>query len=156
MEKTVSVEERIRRAEEIYNRRKENNLEENISKVNTYKKKNRKIFRKIIFRSIICLCLYFVLLNNNYIFSQDFRNKAKEILMYDTNFKSLYQKGIEKFNSIIDGIFDNNDLENTENIEDTNNAEGTENIENTDNTENANNTEEISNEVEEEKNIDSE
>lgn len=38
---------------------------------------------------LIYLIVYTVQ-NNNYIFSDDFINKAKEILSYDTNFMQIY------------------------------------------------------------------
>ena len=48
----------------------------------------------MIIQIIISLLIYFtiyIIQNNNYIFSQDFINKAKEILSYDINFQATYE-----------------------------------------------------------------
>jgi hypothetical protein len=102
MEKTMSVEERIKRAEEIYNKRKNNYIEEEFFKEKRKRKKSN-VFHKLFVQILVCLLIYgafYVVANDNYIFSEEFRNNAKEILHYDINFQTLYNKGIEKFNSI--------------------------------------------------------
>lgn len=91
MERVMSIEEKIKKAEEIYYRR--NNL--NIEDIKQPKKvrKNMKLFNKMIRQIIICLLLYtvFYFINTNYyIFSQDFINKTKEILSQDINFSQIY------------------------------------------------------------------
>lgn len=91
MERVMSIEEKIKKAEEIYYRR--NNL--NIENIKQPKKvrKNMKLFNKMIRQIIICLLIYtvFYFINiNNYIFSQDFINKIKEILSQDINFSQIY------------------------------------------------------------------
>lgn len=110
MERTMSVEERIKRAEEIYNKRRSNSREEKITRVSINKKKDVKLFKKIVLQIIVCLSIYslfYAILNNDYVFSQDFRNKAQEILSYDIDFKSIYNIAIEKYNN----IFNKNDTE---------------------------------------------
>ena len=47
LERTISVEEKIRRAEEIYNRRKENENRNTTARVNLEKKKNTSALKKM-------------------------------------------------------------------------------------------------------------
>ena len=94
MEKVMSVEDKIRRAEEIYYRRRDQDVpSREIVKKPAEKKSNIKLFKKMIKQIIICLIIYsifYVIVNNNYIFSSDFTNKAKEILSQDINFSEIY------------------------------------------------------------------
>lgn len=92
MERTISIEDKIRRAEEIYYRRKnkEMPIRENGKKP---AKKNIKLLKKMIKQIIICLLIYsifYIIINNNYIFSKDFTQKAREILSQDINFSQIY------------------------------------------------------------------
>lgn len=94
MEKAMSVEDKIRRAEEIYYRRRQTNMPRT-EEIRTLprKKKDIKLFRKLIIQIIICLTIYsifYLIINNNYIFSEDFSNKMKEILAQDINFSEIY------------------------------------------------------------------
>ena len=97
MERTMSVEEKIRKAEEIYARRQQQ--QENIRKtttvsVNPQSKKDIKLLKKMIIQIVVCLIIYltiYLIQNSNYIFSQDCINKTNEILSYDTNFIEIYQ-----------------------------------------------------------------
>ena len=93
MERAMSVEEKIRRAEEIYQRRKQGEARP-IAKVAVNNKKDIKLLKKMIIQIIICIVIYlciYVIQNNQYIFSEDFINKANEILSYDTNFVEIYE-----------------------------------------------------------------
>jgi len=94
MERTMSVEEKIRRAEEIYARRNSENYANTARvRVNGKEKKDIKVFKKLIIQIVICLVIYgvfYLVKNSNYIFSEDFVNKAKEVLSHDTNFGELY------------------------------------------------------------------
>jgi murein DD-endopeptidase MepM/ murein hydrolase activator NlpD len=94
MERTMSVEEKIRRAEEIYARRNSENYTNTARvRVNGKEKKDIKVFKKLIIQIVICLVIYgvfYLVKNSNYIFSEDFVNKAKEVLSHDTNFGELY------------------------------------------------------------------
>lgn len=103
MEKTMSVEDKIKRAEEIYNRRRENQSRISMAKVNVNSKKDIKLFKKMIIQIIVCLAIYsafYLVKNNNYIFSEDLINKAKEILAYDVNFSEVYSKCMESLNAM--------------------------------------------------------
>ncbi len=98
MERAMTVEERIRRAEEIYERRKRN---EGLTVVNREKKqkekndkKDVKLLKKMIIQLIVCICIYLVIYtiqNNQYIFSEDFINKVNEIISYDIDFPKVYE-----------------------------------------------------------------
>ncbi len=93
LERTISVEEKIRRAEEIYNRRKENENKNTTARVNLEKKKNTSALKKMRNQIIICILIYFIfygLANSNLIFSKEFRDKANEVLSYEVDFKEIY------------------------------------------------------------------
>ena len=60
LERTISVEEKIRRAEEIYNRRKENENKNTTARVNLEKKKNTSALKKMRNQIIICILIYFI------------------------------------------------------------------------------------------------
>lgn len=104
MERIMSVEEKIRRAEEIYKKRK-HGIERPITTVNLdNKKSNIKIFKKMIIQILVCLCIYFIIYtinNSDYVFSEDFINKANEILSYDTNFFDIYDSIQEKIKEFL-------------------------------------------------------
>ena len=94
MERIMSVEDKIRKAEEIYYRRRNQEIpvRENVTKP-VREKKNIKLMKKMIKQIIICLLIYsisYVIINNNYIFSTDFTQKAREILAQDIDFSQIY------------------------------------------------------------------
>lgn len=97
MERTMSVEDKIRRAEEIYARRHEVEQRRTATvPVNENKstRKDIRLLKKMIIQIIVSLAIYlvvYVINNNNYIFSKDFLDKAREILSYDMNFGQMYQ-----------------------------------------------------------------
>ena len=118
MERTLTVEEKIRRAEEIYARRQETNQRKTATvTVNNENKKDIKLLKKMIIQIIISLLIYlsiYIIQNNNYIFSEEFLKKANEILSYDINFSQMYEniksnieQGINKFNENKQGIIEN-------------------------------------------------
>ncbi len=100
MERTISAEERIRRAEEIYQRRKmQGGVRVSSSNVNTTGKVEYRMFKKLILQIAICLLIYFIfylIKNSNYIFSENVINKTKEFLSYDINFQNVYEQA-EKY-----------------------------------------------------------
>lgn len=109
VERTMSVEDKIRRAEEIYNRRRENEYKVTNTRVrvdNTREKSNQNInqrLKKMIVQIIVCMLIYLTfhyVINNNYVFSEDFRNKCEEILSYDISFSEMYKKASEVITSI--------------------------------------------------------
>ncbi len=125
MERAMSVEDKIRRAEEIYYKRKEQEIpmRETIRRT-PREKKNIKLFRKMIRQIIVCLIIYgifYLIVNNNYIFSADFTNKAKEILSQDINFIEVYStisnKVVETYNKIVSSEnADNKEEQQNENV----------------------------------------
>ena len=80
MEKTISVEERIRRAEEIYERRNGNKLEK-VQTINLNKeKKDIKLLKKMVIQIVICSLIYLIIYtiqNGEYVFSKDFITRSK-------------------------------------------------------------------------------
>ena len=93
MERTLSVEEKIRRAEAIYEKRQGNTRPVATIKVGEREKKDLKLLKKMLIQILICTIIYLVIYavqNNQYVFSEDFTNKINEILSYDTNFMELY------------------------------------------------------------------
>lgn len=117
MERTMSVEEKIKRAEEIYLRRKGDTLTANNSKrvaipQNDSQNRDIKLLKKMIIQIVVCILIYiiiYIIQNSQFIFSEQFLNKAREILSYDTNFVEIYE-------NIKNGLITiNNNLKQTEN-----------------------------------------
>lgn len=93
MERVMTVEEKIRRAEEIYQRRKQGEIRP-VAKVTVNDKKDIKLLKKMVIQILICVAIYLVVYgiqNSSSVFSEDFIHKANEILSYDTNFMELYE-----------------------------------------------------------------
>lgn len=94
MERTISVEEKIRRAEEIYERRKQGNARPVATVSVKQEKKDIKLLKKMILQILVCVSIYLIIYtiqNSEYVFSKDFTTKVNEILSYDTNFIELYE-----------------------------------------------------------------
>ena len=129
MERIMSVEDKIRRAEAIYERRQQGNNKQiaSINVSDNNKKKDIKLLKKMIIQILVCMVLYLVVYtiqNNSYVFSEDFINKANEILSYDTNFSEIY-------NNLKNGILSLLPKENNEvvNVEENNNTQNEQNNE---------------------------
>ena len=150
MERALSQEERIKRAEEIYYRRKLNNSNIRMSssqvRDNT-EKKQFSLYRKMAIQILLCVLIYLVfslIKEANYLFSENIINKAKEFLSQDVNFEVIssrinefWQNNKDKF-SILTNNEQNTNIENAEpNTE--NNAQNTEN--------NTNQNEQVNNET---------
>ena len=121
MERTMTVEEKIRRAEQIYERRKQG-IDKPIETINISKnnKKDIRLLRKMIIQilvSSLIYCVIYIIQSNRYVFSEDFTNKINEILSYDTNFIELYNISKDKVQDIVNKIFTNNSIINKENSE---------------------------------------
>lgn len=110
----MQVEERIRRAEEIYNNRRM----QNSVRVSTNAEKNKKeysLLKKVFLQIIICLLIYFIfylIKNSNYIFSENLIEQTKNFLSYDINFEELYSNAEKYYKDNIKNIFENT-IENT-------------------------------------------
>ena len=113
MERTMSVEEKIRRAEEIYARRQEGIQRKTATvTVNRGKKKDIKLLKKMIIQILVSLSIYliiYIIQNNNYIFSEDFIKKTNEILSYDMNFVQIYENIKQNIEQKINELKNNND-----------------------------------------------
>lgn len=131
MERTMSVEDKIRKAEEIYYRRKNINAPVRESFQKTDKKKNPQLLKKMIKQIIVCLLIYsisYVIINNNYIFSEDFTEKARKILSQDINFAEIYSSIINMMKQEKEVIQETEAVQDTEIVQDT---EVTQNLEET-------------------------
>lgn len=132
MERAISSEERIRRAEEIYNRRRmQTGVRVPSSRVNATPGDKYKLYKKLILQVAICFVVYFIfylIKNSNYIFSEDFINKTREFLSYDINFGNMYNTVVEYYNNnlknqIFPAIQENDNTENTNEIQENTNQE---------------------------------
>lgn len=136
MEKAISAEERIRRAEEIYARRKNANMGTSTpyARVNVGEKKKYRPLRKMFVQLCICVVIYisfYAVKNGEYMFSGDFTNNIKNILEYDISFQSISSDVVNYINQI-----KNKDANiPKENIENAGNVVNAENIDNAINTE---------------------
>lgn len=106
MERTLTAEERIRRAEEIYNKRKMQNLGVRLTanSTNNGTKPDYKLLKRMGLQILICIMIYiifYMIQNTNYIFSTDVINKTKEILSYDINFEKVFNNLSSYLNEII-------------------------------------------------------
>lgn len=118
MERTLTPDEKIRRAEEIYYRRKMEDRNKTSARVNVAETKTKpRMLKKMMLQIIICILIYtifYMIQNTSYIFSEDVISKTKEILSYDINITSLYNKAKEYLNSVRIEKNDNNEEENSE------------------------------------------
>ena len=90
MDKAISVEERIKRAEEIYNKRNGGySSTSNIKKDKKKKSTTKKLFMQIFICLIIYLAFY-VFTNSEYIFSEEFLNKIKSSFNQDSKIYGIY------------------------------------------------------------------
>ena len=134
MEKTMSVEERIRRAEERYNQkngytaqignsRKELNIKNRVSE-------KKKTTKKLLMQIFVCLVIYvafYSITNRDYIFSDNFKNDVTVFLKDKTKIYAMYENSKEFVNSRIlhQNEEENNEVNNVneQTIDDTNNIE---------------------------------
>lgn len=111
MERTITSEERIRRAEEIYQRRRmQNDIKVPTSQVNAGNKIQYGMLKKVILQVLICMLIYFIfylIKNSNYIFSEEVVNKTREFLSYDINFQGIYIQTEKYYNEVLKPIINN-------------------------------------------------
>ena len=127
MERVMTVEERIRRAEEIYERRKRNEGLTVVNEENKQKEKNEKkdikLLKKMMIQLMVCICIYLVIYtiqNKQYIFSEDFIQKVNEIISYDIDFKKVYQDTKNYIMSIFSSENENEQQNNETNMNENN------------------------------------
>ena len=127
MEKWMSDEERIRRAEDVAERR---NANLRISADNLNKEKSYKKANIVLCQTIICLIIYFSFysiknsLNNS---TDVFINNVNSILKNDTDFRKIYNQIKQKLKGTNVNVQEKND--NSENIDNNKNEINTENTE---------------------------
>ncbi len=93
MERILSQDERIRRAEEVYARRKLQTQNRISATVNVKSSTNNKFTKKILTQFIVCLLIYisfYAIKKSPDILSQDIMYKIADILEYDINIKEVY------------------------------------------------------------------
>lgn len=121
MERTISDEEKLRRAIEISQRRNNSTYQTTTARVNVNEKKDYKLFKKIILQIIICLLIYIIfhlITTTNYAFSTDIIKSANEILNYDINFTEMYNNFILFLNpqTFTNQVVEQNNMQNTTQI----------------------------------------
>lgn len=113
MERVLTTEERIRRAEEVY--RNKGNIRE--TKPKEHSKLKNRIIKKVTIQILVCLslyCIFYFFQNAENLFSKDMLSKAKQVIEYDINFNEIYINFINWINS--NNIFtkqSENQIENT-------------------------------------------
>ena len=118
LERTTSVEERIKRAEEIYQRRKNKAVRVSGNTVNIGNRPSFSLFKKMIYKIVACIIIYVVLYivkNSNYIFSADLIHQTSHILSYDMNIQNMYNHVLKYFENVNINEFIN--VKNDENVE---------------------------------------
>lgn len=134
MEKTISPEERIRRAEEIYSRRRENSGYVRMSSAQVRDGKEKKqfsLYKKTIIQVLICILIYLIfslIKEANYIFSDEVLNKTKQFLSTDINFEVIAGNAGQFFENNKDKLeflssFFKNDEQNNEQLKNEENKE---------------------------------
>ena len=117
MERIISPEERIRRAEEIYYKRKAQGVRVTTTSVNIGKSKKVSLGKKMTIQILVCLIIYlgfWIIKGYNNVFSENVINKTKLILNYDINLKNLYQNCVEYFNNDFNKIIKINNIKDNE------------------------------------------
>ena len=95
MERTISQEDRIKRAEEIYYRKKQN-LNSSRATINLNSKKEYKLLKKLVTQIIVCVGIYFIIYGvqaNTDSFSVDSIKYIKNTLGYDIDLKKWANEG---------------------------------------------------------------
>ena len=93
MERILTPDERIRRAEEIYYRKRIQTKGRDIARVSVSEKPNFSLLKKMFLQIAICIliyCMLYLVQTTDYVFSGDVLGKTKEILSYDTDFNKIY------------------------------------------------------------------
>lgn len=107
MERVVSPEERMRRAEEIYYRRKAQGVRVSTATVNVGKKNKISLGKKMAIQILICMIIYstfWMMKGYDNFFSKNVINHTKNILSYDINFQKVYNQAKEYFNNSFNSI----------------------------------------------------
>ena len=121
MERTMSVEEKIRKAEEIYNRR-------NGKSYYTYSKHREKkeptFTQRMVKQVIVCFIIYgvfYVVTNREYFLSNDFRTKVEEVASQNVYLNKAYNYITEYLEKYFNINTENEAITNEENTANENN-----------------------------------
>ena len=111
MERIISAEERVKRAEEIYYRRRLNNNDVRMPSSQVKGKGEKRqfsLYKKLIIQVLICILIYLIfslIKEANYLFSENVINNAKGFLNTDINFQTIsievgkfFENNKDKFN----------------------------------------------------------
>ena len=129
MERVLTQEERVRRAEEIYLRRKNlrsqyRETREVANNKQVQERKSIKLFKRMALQIVICLllyCIFYLIYDTNYAFSDTTISTTKEILNYDINFNGIYKRFSENIMSFINKEESTTEVNNNEDNTDENN-----------------------------------
>lgn len=131
MEKILSVDERIRRAEELYNRRKmQGGIRVSTNNVNNSTRSTFTLLKKMIIKIIVCAIIYlafYILKNSGVFFSKNVIEQTQKIMSYDINFSTEYSRIVKIINDKVNKSEVNSDEETIQNEEVTQNNEIKEN-----------------------------
>ena len=145
MERAMSVEERIRRAEDIYNKRNGGYSRATLTDTTKNKKNKKGIVKRLFMQTFVCLAIYvifYAVTNREYVFSQDFRKDVGVFFNEKTKISELYGNAKKYVKGKFKGA--NQNTENKENVETEKTENKTEGFENSvkENNTNATNTSE--------------
>lgn len=132
MEKTMSVEERIRRAEDIYNRR--NGQYSRVVPKEKINRKRKGNIKKMLMQIFICLSIYLIfyaVTNREYIFSEEFRKEVNLFFTEKTKIYEIYSNAKSFVENKLRGNNTEDSIDSTEEIENIKNEQ--ENLESTSN-----------------------
>ena len=126
-----TLEEKIRRAEEIYARRHGESVgsTRTVKLMDSKNKKDVKLLKKMLIQVVVCVLIYlviYVVQNSEFIFSEQFLKNVNEILSYDTNFKEIYDNAKNYFVQLFQNNSGNTD-NNEQNSEQNNTQENEQN-----------------------------
>lgn len=103
MDRVLSAEEKIRRAEEIYYRKKQLNNSKTAT-LNINSKKDYKLLKKIIVQILICIGIYWgisLAKSNEELFFKDLIVQARQITTYEMDFKQIIEDASNYINGFI-------------------------------------------------------
>lgn len=145
MDRVMSVEERIRRAEDIYNRRNAGYARINLNDENNERKKRAKNgkFKKLFMQIFVCISIYIIfyaVTNREYVFSKEFRSEVNTFFVEKTKISEIYSKAKEFIKNKFH--FSEEENEKKQNLKSTETEQKNENIENKKEDEKENKTEE--------------
>lgn len=117
MERVSSPEERIKRAEEIYYRRRTQGVRVSTASVNIGNTNKISLGKKMVIQILVSILIYssfWALRSYKNVFSENVINNTKAVLSYDINFQNLYNQSREYFDSHFNNIIKTNSNQNDE------------------------------------------